>query len=150
MKVSSKLFSVFLVALMVLTSLPMSAFAATENPYEQPVGSAAFTVSTSFCAAGDKTKIFVDISKDSQMSAGLFTLSYDTTLLKATSVELGVVLKNGYTSKNICEDGTVKVSYADVNPNYEEGRLFEVEFEAIGDVPEGENFVDNVIAITES
>lgn len=148
MKVSSKLFSVFLVALMVLTSLPMSAFAATENPYEQPVGSAAFTVSTSFCAAGDKTKIFVDISKDSQMSAGLFTLSYDTTLLKATSVELGVVLKNGYTSKNICEDGTVKVSYADVNPNYEEGRLFEVEFEAIGDVPEGENFVDIPVVLT--
>lgn len=122
--------------------IPTTVFASAENPFEQYVGEANFAVSTSFCATGDTTKIFVDIRNDSQMSAALFVLKYDTSLLKAINVETGLVLKNGRTSKNITEDGIVKVAYADINPNYEEGRLFEVEFEAIGNIPSSEKFVD--------
>lgn len=139
----------FLMSLVMLFSAtPLTAFAATENPYEQPVESAEFSVSTSFCATGETTKIFVDISENSQMSAALFVLNYDTSLLKATNVETGLVLKNGYTSKNITESGIVKVSYADINPNYDAGRLFEVEFEVIGTVPDGKLFVEVPVTLT--
>ena len=142
MKRSKRLISAVLVALLLIAVFPASVGAASQNPYEQYVGSASFSVSTSFCATNETTKVFVDISKDSQMSAALFVLKYDTSLLKAINVDTGVVLKNGYTSKNITKDGFVKVSYADVNPNYEAGRLFEVEFEAIGAIPEGQQFVE--------
>lgn len=142
MKRSNRFIAIVLTVLTVVSLIPSTVFAVEENPYEQYVGNASFEVSTSFCATGETTKIFVDISKDSQMSAGLFVLKYDTTLLEAVSVDTGLVLKNGYTSKNITKDGMVKVSYADVNPNYEEGRLFEVEFKAVGAVPNGKKFVD--------
>lgn len=125
-------------------------FAAEPNPYEQTVGNAEFSVSTSFCATGDTTKIFVDIEENSQMSAGLFTLTYDTSMLKALNIETGLVLKNGTTSKNITNNGTVKVAYTDVNPTYDEGRLFEVEFEAIGDVPQGVEFIEIPVTLTVS
>ncbi len=125
-------------------------FAAEPNPYEQTVGNAEFSVSTSFCATGETTKIFVDIEENSQMSAGLFTLTYDTSMLKALNIETGLVLKNGTTSKNITNNGTVKVAYADVNPTYDEGRLFEVEFEAIGDVPQGAEFIEIPVTLTVS
>lgn len=142
MKRIKSIIAIILAILTFVSVLPTSVLASEENPYEQYVGKANFAVSTSFCATGDTTKIFVDISKGSQMSAALFTLKYDTSLLKAVNVETGVVLKNGSTSKNITADGLVKVSYADINPNYEEGRLFEVEFEAIGEVPAGKKFFD--------
>lgn len=117
-------------------------WATTKNPYEEPVGSAFFEVSTTFCASGETTKVFVDIGADSEMSAGLFALKFDTTMFKAINIDTGIVLKNGHTSKNITEEGYVMVSYADVNPSYEAGRIFEVELEAIGDVPEGKLFQD--------
>lgn len=142
MKMTKRITAVFLAAFMLISAVPTTVFAATQNPYEQYVGEASFAVSTSFCATGETTKIFVDISKDSQMSAALFSLKYDTTLLEAVSVDIGLVLKNGYTSKNITKDGEVKVSYADIDPNYDEGRLFEVEFKAIGEIPEGKSFVE--------
>lgn len=142
MNQGKRIAAIVLAVLMLVSVIPASALAAEENPYEQYVGSASFTVSTSFCATDETTKIFVDISKDSQMSAALFELRYDTSLLQAVNVDTGLVLKNGHTSKNITEAGTVKVSYADVNPNYEEGRLFEVEFKAVGTVPEGKTFVE--------
>lgn len=129
---------------------PTGVFAAEPNPYEQTVGNAEFSVSTSFCATGETTKIFVDIEENSQMSAGLFTLTYDTSMLKALNIETGLVLKNGTTSKNITNNGTVKVAYADVNPTYDEGRLFEVEFEAIGDVPQGAEFIEIPVTLTVS
>ena len=142
MKKLNKMLALFLSLVMLFSAIPLTVFAATENPYEQPVGSAEFSVSTSFCATGETTKIFVDISENSQMSAALFVLNYDTSLLKATNVETGLVLKNGYTSHNITKSGMVKVAYADVNPSYDAGRLFEVEFEVIGEIPDGELFVD--------
>lgn len=142
MKRIKSFIAIILAMLTFVSVIPTTVFASAENPYEQYVGEASFAVSTSFCATGDTTKIFVDISKDSQMSAALFVLKYDTSLLKAINVETGLVLKNGRTSKNITEDGIVKVSYADINPNYEEGRLFEVEFEAIGEIPTGEKFIE--------
>ena len=148
MKKCIRLLAFLLVTALVATSLPVCSFAASENPYDKYVGNASFTVSTSFCATGETTKIFVDISKDSQMSAAMFVLSYDTSLLKATNVETGLVLKNGYTSKNITSQGLVKVSYADIDPNYEEGRLFEVEFEVIGSVPETEGFIEVPVVLT--
>ena len=141
MKSRTRFVALLLVGLFVIFSLPVSS-AAASNPYLQTAGSADFTVSTAFCAHGETTKLFVDISANSQMSAGLFALRYDTTMLKAKSVDVGIVLKNGHTSTNITDSGIVKVSYADVNPNYEAGRLFEVEFETIGSVPEGQVFVD--------
>jgi len=142
MKRSNRFIAVVLAVLIFVSLIPTTVFAAEDNPYEQYVGNANFEVSTSFCATNESTKIFVDISKDSQMSAALFVLKYDTSLLEAVNVDTGLVLKNGHTSKNITEDGLVKVSYADVNPNYEEGRLFEVEFKAIGQVPDGKKFVE--------
>ena len=148
MKKCIRLLAFLLVTALVATSLPVCSFAASENPYDKYVGNASFTVSTSFCATGETTKIFVDISNDSQMSAAMFVLSYDTSLLKATNVETGLVLKNGYTSKNITSQGLVKVSYADIDPNYEEGRLFEVEFEVIGSVPETEGFIEVPVVLT--
>lgn len=142
MKGSKRFISAVLVALLLISVVPGAVWAVDENPYEQYIGSASFSVSTAFCATNKTTKIFVDVSKDSQMSAALFVLKYDPTLLKAINVDTGVVLKNGYTSKHITNDGLVKVSYADVNPSYEAGRLFEVEFEAIGTIPDGKQFVD--------
>ena len=141
MKSKNRFVALLLVTLFVLALFPVSSSAAS-NPYLQTVGNADFNVSTAFCAHGETTKLFVDISANSQMSAGLFALHYDTTMLKAKSVDIGIVLKNGYTSSNITDSGVVKVSYADVNPNYEAGRLFEVEFETIGSVPDGQVFVD--------
>lgn len=138
----NRFIAVVLVALTFISLMPTTAFAKEDNPYEQYVGTADFEVCTSFCATDETAKIFVNISKGSQMSAASFVLKYDTSLLKAVNVDIGLVLKNGYTSKNITEDGVVKVSYADVNPNYEEGRLFEVEFKAVGKIPDGEKFVD--------
>ncbi len=142
MKKNKRIAAAFLAILMLVSSVPAAVFAAGNNPYERFVGNANFVVSTSFCATNDTAKIFVDIDKDSQMSAALFVLKYNTDFLKAINVETGVVLKNGYTSKNITEEGLVKVSYADINPNYESGRLFEVEFEAVGAVPEGMKYVE--------
>ena len=142
-KATALLLSVVLFAALI----PSTVFATGENPYDKTVGNAEFEVSTSFCASGNTTKIFVDIGADSQMSAALFVLKFDTTLLKAVSVETGVVLKNGYTSKNITEAGEVMVSYADINPSYEAGRLFEVEFEAVGTIPEGMQFVNIPIVL---
>lgn len=148
MRTVQKGLATFLVMLTLIGILPISAvLAKTDNPYEQTVGHATFSVSTSFCAAGESTKVFIDISKDSELSAGLFLLTYDTSLIRARGVETGLVLKNGTTSKNICQDGTVKVSYADVNPNYDAGRLFEVEFEAIGTVPDGQEYIDVPITL---
>lgn len=141
-RVFKSVVAIMLATIMMVSVMPSTTLAAEENPYEQYVGSADFTVSTSFCKSGETTKVFVDIGADSQMSAGLFKLQFDTSLFKAIDVELGVVLKNGHTSKNITEEGYVMVSYADTNPNYEAGRLFEVELEAVGDVPEGEIYVD--------
>ena len=145
MEKSKRILAFALAALMIFLAVPVTVFSAGDNPYEQYVGSANLMVSTSFCATGETTKIFVDIGKDSQMSAALFVLRYDASLLKAINVDTGLVLKNGHTSKNITEEGLVKVSYADINPNYEEGRLFEVEFQAIGEIPEGKHTVDLIL-----
>ena len=131
-----------LAIIMLVTLVPNAAFAATQNPYAQTCGNAEFEVSTSFCATGETTKVFVDIGADSEMSAGLFALKFDTTIFRAKNVDIGIVLKNGHTSKHITEEGYVKVSYADVNPSYDAGRLFEVELEAIGEIPEGESYLD--------
>lgn len=150
MNALKKLLAMLLCIAMFSVVFPTGAFAADPNPYGQTVGNAEFSVSTSFCATGETTKIFVDIKENSQMSAGLFTLTYDTSMLRALNIETGLVLKNGTTSKNITNSGTVKVAYADVNPTYDEGRLFEVEFEAIGDVPQGEEFVEIPVTLTVS
>ena len=138
---SRKLTALLLSVLMLLSIVPTTVFAA-KNPFDKTVGEAQFSVSSSFSATEGTTKIFVDISGDYQMSAGLFALKYDTSLVKALNVEIGVVLKDGYTAKNITSNGEVKVSYADVNPNYDEGRLFEVEFEIVGNIPEGKEYID--------
>lgn len=144
------LIAMMVAIIMIVVSVPAQVFAA-DNPFLETVGFAHFDVSTSFCAHGEKTKIFVDISADSQMSAALFTLKFDTSMLKATVIDVGVVLKNGYTSANITENGIVKVAYADTNPSYEAGRLFEVEFEAIGEVPDSDTYIDIpvVLEVTE-
>lgn len=141
MRSRTRFVALLLAVLLACLLFPVTSSAVT-NPYLQTVGEADFHVSTAFCAHGETTKLFVDISAGSQMSAGLFALRYDTTMLKAKSVDIGIVLKNGYTSTSITDSGLVKVSYADVDPNYEAGRLFEVEFETIGFVPDGQIFVD--------
>ena len=134
--------SIIMMIIMLVPTLPTSVSAATQNPYEQYVKETEFTVSTSFCASKSKTKVYVDIAADSEMSAGLFKLKFDTNIFQAISVDIGAVLKNGHTSKNILKDGYVMISYAHVNPTYDAGRIFEVELEAIGDVPEGEAYLD--------
>lgn len=136
-----KLLSLLLIVCTCIIYEPFLTSANSENPYKVKVGSVDFSVSATFCATGEKAKIFVDIGANSQMSAALFTLKFDTTRIRATSVDIGLVLKNGYTSKNITSEGEVKVSFSDINPNYEAGRLFEVEFEAIGELGE-EQFRD--------
>ena len=87
----------------------VATFAATENPYEQPVGSAEFVVSTSFCATGETTKIFVDISENSQMSAALFVLNYDTHRLPSKKVFLSDIL-NKFRSTGISLNGRHVIS----------------------------------------
>lgn len=145
--VCRSIIAILLTVTMLVPMVATTSLGAHENSYEQYVGSAEFNVSTSFCGNGEKTKVFVDISADSEMSAGLFKLKFDTSLFKAIDVELGVVLKNGHTSKNITDDGYVMVSYADVNPNYDAGRIFEVELEAIGDISEGKLYQDVPITL---
>ncbi len=99
-----------------------------------------FNVSSAFSATDGTAKIFVDIAPDSRMSSGVFKLSFDTTKLEAKSVDVGNVLKDGYVSKNITQEGYVKVSYANSVPLGKEdgGRLFEVEFDVVGGLAEGE------------
>lgn len=144
-----KVISLFIALVMVASTFSLNAYAMERsNPYEVPVGNASFTVSTSFCAPGERTKIAVDIGENSQMSAASFTLKYDTSKLKAVSVDVGVVLKNGQTSTNISEDGFVNVSYANTDPCYDSGRIFEVEFEAIDNLSDTDTFVDLPISLS--
>lgn len=148
MRKKIKLVLAIIMAMVTLTTVVSNeSFASRQNPYDQPVGIAEFNVSTSFCATGETTKVFVDIGADSEMSAGLFVLKFDTTTFRAINVDTGIVLKNGHTSKNITEEGFVMVSYADVNPSYDGGRIFEVELEAIGDVPENEPYLDVPVSL---
>ncbi|MEE1219784.1 MAG: InlB B-repeat-containing protein [Ruminococcus sp.] len=110
-----------------------------EEPNHDP---AEFSVSTTFSQEKGAARIFVDVAENSQIAAALFKLSFDTSKLKATSVDTGLLLKNGYTSKNIASSGMVLVSYANTTPMYDGGRLFEVEFTVIGELSNGEIYED--------
>lgn len=101
-----------------------------------------FSVSSAFGQKGETARVFVDIEEKSLMSAAVFKLKYDTGMLEAKHVEIGTVLQEGYTSKNITTQGEVVVSYAHTSPVYSEGRLFEVEFNIIGDVPADKQFIE--------
>lgn len=101
-----------------------------------------FSISSAFGQNGEKAKVFIDIEENSMMSAAVFKLKYDATMLKAQHIEIGTVLQEGYTSKNITTRGEVMVSYANTSPVYSEGRLFEVEFDIIGAVPAGKQFIE--------
>ena len=110
-----------------------------EDPNHDP---AEFSVSTTFSQENGTARIFVDVAENSQIAAALFKLSFDTSKLKATSVDTGLLLKNGYTSKNITSSGMVMVSYANTTPMYDGGRLFEVEFTVTGTLPEDKVYED--------
>ena len=64
-----------------------------EDPNHDP---AEFSVSTTFSQEKGAARIFVDVAENSQIAAALFKLSFDTSKLKATSVDTGLLLKNGY------------------------------------------------------
>lgn len=90
-----------------------------------------FSVGTSFVKDNDNTKISINVSENSKICAGLFRVKYDTTKIKATAVNLGVVLKNGSTSVNITNKGYVMVAYANTSPIFDGGKLFEIEFVSV-------------------
>lgn len=136
-----KLLAIVLSVVLLMIGANTGALAATGKT-QKTAESVNFRVSSAFSPVGGTTRLFVDVSENSSMSAAVFRLHFDPNYLKAEEIEVGTVLQNGRTSKNITSDGTVMVAYVDTAPIYAGGRIFEVEFTVQGELPEDKAFLE--------
>ena len=122
MKKSTKIVSIILVIVMVISAIPFFSFAA--NP-----SLTASASKTTDIKAGDEVTVTVKLSKDSGLGTLIVELNYDGAAFKVESATAGTLFGNDFVNSGLTNK--VKFVAASTNVVNAEGTVFTVKFKAL-------------------